>query len=101
MANIALRPHVTDFLDVVSLDNGMELWLEEISIENGSMLVGQTIGEVHIRQRTGVTLVSILRNETGEMVSPTADTLLQTGDKLIVLGSRSQLHELEQLAQPI
>jgi len=98
MANIALRPHVTDFLDVVTLDNGLELWLEEITIEEGSSMVGQTVGEIHIRRRTGVTLVALLRHATGEMVAPMAETRFETGDKLIVLGSRQQLVGLEQMA---
>jgi voltage-gated potassium channel len=98
MANIALRPHVTDFLDVVTLDDGLELWLEEITIDDRSKIVGQTVGQVNVRQRTGVTLVAILRRESREMVTPVPDTRLKAGDKLIVLGSRPQLADLELLA---
>ncbi|MEZ4517006.1 MAG: NAD(P)-binding protein [Chloroflexota bacterium] len=40
MANIMLRPHVTDFFDVVTLENGQELWVEELIIQPGSRLAG-------------------------------------------------------------
>ncbi|MCP4422856.1 MAG: potassium channel protein [Chloroflexi bacterium] len=98
MANIALRPHVADFLDVVTLDSGLELALEELTIEAGSELVGRTIGQANIRQRTGVTLAAILRRHNQELVTPDIATRLESGDKLIVLGSRAQLTTMEVLA---
>jgi voltage-gated potassium channel len=99
MANIALRPHVADFLDVVTLDNGLELWLEELTIEPGSPLVGQTVGQADIRRRTGVTLAAVLRRQSQQMLTPEAATHLESGDKLIVLGSRTQLAAMEVMAK--
>lgn len=96
MANIVIRPHVTDFFDVVTLDGGLELWLEELIIQPQSLLVAQTVGKSDIRRRTGVTLVALLRR-AGGTVMPDADTLLQAGDELIVLGTREQLASLEEL----
>lgn len=99
MANIALRPHVTEFLDVVTLEGGLELWLEELTIDEGSTLVGQTIGQVNIRQNIGVTLVAILRSGSDEMITPSSSTQLEVGDRVIMIGSRTQLAELEALAR--
>jgi voltage-gated potassium channel len=96
MANIVIRPHVTDFLDVVTLDGGIELWLEELIIQSDSVLAGQTVGAANIRRRTGVTLVALLRHQGGT-VMPNADTMLHAGDELIVLGTREQLTSLEEL----
>jgi voltage-gated potassium channel len=96
MANILIRPHVTDFLDVVTLDGGIELWLEELIIQPESILAGQTVGNADIRRRTGVTMVALLRHGGG-MVMPDANTTLQAGDELIVLGTREQLANLEEL----
>jgi len=99
MANIALRPHVTDFLDVVTLEGGLELWLEDLTIDAGSPLIGQTVGQANIRQNTGVTLVAILQSESNQMITPSSATRLEAGDRVIVLGSRVQLAELEALAR--
>ena len=96
MANIVIRPHVTDFLDVVTLEGGLELWLEELIIQPESVLVGETVGEANIRRLTGVTLVALLRH-VGGTVMPDADTVLDAGDELIVLGTREQLTSLEKL----
>jgi K+/H+ antiporter YhaU regulatory subunit KhtT len=87
---------VTDFLDVVTLDGGIELWLEELIIQPDSVLAGQTVGAANIRRRTGVTLVALLRHQGGT-VMPNADTMLHAGDELIVLGTREQLTSLEEL----
>jgi voltage-gated potassium channel len=97
MANIALRPHVTDFLDVVTLEGGLELWLEELTINEGSPLAGQTVGQADIRQRTGVTLVALIRPEADQMITPAASTLMEAGDRMIVFGSRAQMADLERL----
>ncbi|MCP5095265.1 MAG: potassium channel protein, partial [Chloroflexi bacterium] len=76
MANIMTRPHVTDFFDVVTLDGGIELWVEELRIEPDSQIVGKTVGESDIRRRTGVSLIALLRHAGGAAVSPDANTLL-------------------------
>ena len=61
-------------------------------------MVGKTVGEVDVRQRTGVTLVAILRKDESELLTPDANTQLEADDRLIVLGSRSQLADLGSLA---
>ena len=98
MANIVTRPHVTDFLDVVTLDGGIELWLEELTIEKGARLDGKTVGGANVRRYTGVTLVAVLRQAGGATITPDANTRLEAGDQLIVLGTREQLAALEKLA---
>lgn len=99
MANIVIRPHVTDFLDVVTLDGGLELWMEELVIEDGSALAGRTVGEADIRKQTGVSLIALLRHATRKTVTPMAETRLEAGDELILLGTREQLARLEQLTK--
>lgn len=97
MANIIIRPHVTDFFDVVTLEGGIELWIEELKIELGSPLIGKTVGEANVRQQTGVTLVALLPHTGEDALIPQANTLLHANDELIVLGTREQLAKLERL----
>lgn len=97
MVNLMIRPTVSEFMDVVTLDSGLELWLEELTISPNSSLAGKTVVETDMRRRTGVTLVALMRRETGMTLTPDADTRLQAGDELILLGTREQLAAVEKL----
>lgn len=97
MANIIMRPHVTDFFDVVTLDDGLEIWVEELVIAQNSALIGKTVGTADIRRKTGVTIVALYHRAADATVMPDADTVMQPGDELIVLGTRQQLSALETL----
>ncbi len=97
MANIMVRPHVTDFFDVVTLDGGIELWVEELTIAPESALVGKKVGEVDIRRKTGVTIIAVVHHGNNAAQMPTSETELNVDDELIVLGTREQLIEMEKL----
>ncbi|MCA9952248.1 MAG: potassium channel protein [Anaerolineales bacterium] len=99
MANIMLRPHVTDFFDVVTLQGGQELWIEELVIADDSALIGQTVGQANVRRQTGVSMVALTSKVTGQTIVPDANTLLTAGDELIVLGTRDQLAALRELTR--
>ncbi|UCG23735.1 MAG: potassium channel protein [Chloroflexota bacterium] len=98
MASVLTRPRVAEFLGSVTLDSGLELWLEEVSIAAESELVDQSVGQSDVRHRTGASLVGLFRHASGDMISPDKSTLLQAGDVLIVLGTRKQLAHLAALA---
>lgn len=98
MANLLSRPYVTDFLDVVTLDSGLELWLEELHIGETSVLAGQTVIEADLRRQTGAILVALLRGPERKTFIPDENTRLEVDDELIVLGTREQLLKLEDLA---
>jgi voltage-gated potassium channel len=98
MANVLTKPHVTEFLDVVTLDSGLELWLEEVMIAENSPLAGHTVIEADLRRKTGAILVALLQLETGTTLTPDENTQLQVGDEMFVLGTREQLRKLEELS---
>ena len=95
MAHSLLRPHLTEFLDVLTGDAGVEMWLEELKVTEGSQLVGQTVAEANMRQETGVTLLAILRTGRSEVITPSASVRFEIEDDLIVIGTRDQLDNLE------
>jgi voltage-gated potassium channel len=100
MATVATRPIVAQFLDVVTLDSGLELWLEEVTIAPGSALVGRTVVETDLRRQTGVILVALSRGEERKMITPDESTRLAAGDELIILGTRQQLLALDAMMHP-
>jgi len=97
MATLLMRPLVADFLDTVMHSEQMELLLEELAIPSGSPLANMTIGEMHVRTRTGAFILAIQRRDGTMVTAPSGETLLQEGDELVVLGTQAQLRALEQL----
>lgn len=97
MANSLMRPHLTEFIEELTIGAGLELWLEEMLIEANSNLINQTVAQLNLRQRTGVTLLAILRGNG--ILTPDADTHLQKDDQVILIGTRQQLDRLERLLE--
>ncbi len=61
IAKLAMRPRVMEFLEFVTVPGDLELALEELTVNPNSELIGNSLAEANIRQRTGATLVSIHR----------------------------------------
>ncbi len=87
MAAFVLQPHVTEFLDVVMHDRDIEFRLEEVTVAPASPIVGDTLREAQIRDRTGA-LVLALRDEAGTFsTNPSPDARLDGGQVLIAIGT--------------
>ena len=98
IAQAVIRPTVVDFIELATRTDYLEMQIEEIELQPGSPLVGQTLGERHFHQEMGVIVVAI-KKPSGEMVAnPAGTTMLEAGSTLIALGHRQQLDELEKLA---
>jgi voltage-gated potassium channel len=94
MAAFAQQPAVADFLDVVVHDGSLEYQLEEVRVPAHSPLAGTTLGEAHLRARTGA-LVLALRRPDGTFVSnPAPGVVLEPEVTLIVIGTGEQFEAL-------
>jgi voltage-gated potassium channel len=95
IAAFVLQPHVTEFLDVVMHDRGLQFRLEEVLVPPGSAIEGQSIRDAHLRDRTGA-LVLALREEDGRFnTNPSPDTTIRAGHVLIAIGTPAELTALE------
>lgn len=100
MAVYALQPEVSDFLDVVMHDEGLDFRLRQFRIEPGSALSGRTVGEVDLAGRTGALLLAIRSaSEQAFHPSPDVGVRLPAEAVLIVLGTQSELDAVEELAR--
>jgi voltage-gated potassium channel len=93
IAQTVVRPDVVDFLDVVMYDDSLKLQLEDLEIDAGSSLVGQTLDEARIRETIGANVLGIKRADE-IIVSPETSARLEVGDILVTLGTREQLARL-------
>ena len=101
LAQSLLRPHVVQFLDFTTKDVGEDIAIEQVRVSGSSEMVSKTIKEMQLRKEVGV-IVMAIRKESGEMVfNPPAETAVQGGDYLIVMGRPGNLRTLETLlAEP-
>jgi voltage-gated potassium channel len=99
IAALLFQPHVSEFLDVVTHEAGLEFRLEELRLPAGSPLSGRTLGDSHIRGRTGA-LVLALRQPDGTFVTnPSPETVVTEDQVLIVIGTGTQLEDLAGLVR--
>ena len=98
LAQTALRPAVVDFVQLATSSDNLELAMEQIRIQSGSALAGQTIVQANLRQRYGVIIVSIKRADGQMEFNPPPDATMRGGDDLVVLGRPDNLRSLETAA---
>jgi voltage-gated potassium channel len=97
LAQSLLRPHVVQFLDFTTKDVGEDIAIEQVRVAGTSEMVSRTIREMQLRKEVGV-IVMAIRKESGEMLfNPPADSAVQAGDYLIVMGRPGNLRTLETL----
>jgi len=95
IAQTALRPAVVDFVELATSSDNMELAIEEIPIAAKSVLVNQSILNANLRQKYGVIVVGIQRQDRSMEFNPEPDTVIRSGDKLVVLGRPDPMKKLE------
>lgn len=94
MAQSVLRPKLAGFLEEVTSHATTDLDFDEVTVPEGSDLVGMALRESKISQETGVYLLSI-RHHSGEMrFNPGPDFQIQAGDHLYALGTPEQVESL-------
>ncbi|MDJ0733672.1 MAG: cation:proton antiporter [Nostocaceae cyanobacterium] len=69
------------------------------TLPESSPLIGMTLEEADIRYLTGVSLMAIRRSDGEEIDYPNAQTRLEKGDRLLIVGSDSEIATLKEFAQ--
>jgi len=97
MAELALRPAVVDFIDTVIRSRGRDLQMENIAVGSNSALTGLTVEET--RHRTKAAILTISRKGGKLLVNPAREETIESGDRLITLGTKKQLAALEEICE--
>lgn len=72
--------------------------IEWVEVPANSPVAGETFGDANLGQRTGVTVAAIQRGDE-TFGNPGAETTLESGDILVVIGSRAEQNALESLLE--
>jgi voltage-gated potassium channel len=94
MAQMLLHPEITDFLDVITHEESLELILEKLTVSEGSVLENRSLKDARVREQTGASIVGLKREGEGVIPSLQSTMELQAGDIVFALGTREQLDQL-------
>lgn len=96
MASMVVSPVISDYLDLVTHGGEIEFRLEEVVVGDNAPYAGLSLSQARVRDVIGV-LVLAIREKTGPVnTNPSSDTVMHPGDRLIVLGTESQLKDMVQ-----
>ncbi len=98
MANMALRPNVVDYMDIVSKGGTSELAVEEMVVGEHSRLAGHRLGQALAdASMKGATVIAINGADGTSRVQPDGKEVIYPGDRLILLGARTDLTQASAL----
>ena len=69
-----------------------------VEINDTSDLINKTYRDANIPQRTNLVVIGFYSSSNELQVNPTADNLIQLGDRLLVFGNESQINSLKRIA---
>ncbi len=98
MAQLLLRPTVTDFIDLAMYAGELGLKLEEILVSENAVFANKNLMESGIRKRHDIIVVAIKRGAGAMLFNPKPDTMILPGDIMIVLGEADHIIALEKEA---
>ncbi|MDO4753399.1 MAG: potassium channel protein [Bacillota bacterium] len=99
MASLVLRPTIISFLDTITRAGDVELDLEDIMIGAASSMCNQSLKQVQIPQKIGLTVLATKKKDSTEIrFNPDPNEAFRPGDSIIVLGTPEQIIALRELA---
>lgn len=97
MANLMMKPMVSDYLEVVTGGGELEIRIEQFRLFADSPVVGKSIEQLQIRQQTGTSVLAVRKPGGCFDTNPSPDTLLEENDVLIAAGTPEEIQSLEKL----
>ncbi|MCB9643057.1 MAG: potassium channel protein [Myxococcales bacterium] len=82
-----IRPHVVQFLDLLTKDNELNLCIEEFTLPERSSYVGKQLSETDLRQKQLLVLAVYSPNRADWSYNPSPDYVFEPLSTLIVLGN--------------
>ena len=93
MARSLLKPAIADFMDSIVAES-MDLVFEEVAVEGDSPLVDRQLKDATVMRELNLIVVAIRKKEGGVAFHPSADTMIEEGDLMIVIGNAESVKRL-------
>ena len=99
MASLILQPAVSDFFESIFSTDAFELELAVIEVMKGSKIEDIAITEAGSRFKFSALIISIVDvSDKLSVIKADGETILKAGQKLIAIGTKDQIQELNNLA---
>jgi voltage-gated potassium channel len=98
MAHAILRPTVIKFLEMAFADDSVDIQVEEIRVGQSSELCGVTMMNSGIRQKFDLMIIVIRKFDDTMLFNPKADSIIEAGDVMVVVGRALHIKQLERIA---
>ena len=96
MATLVSKPDVIEFIDYLSGEEGDSIHLEAVDYDVLPMeLRGKSLQEIMDWRKTGVNCIGIKNPDGKFIINPNEITLINSGMKVIVLGTKQQIEEMK------
>jgi len=95
MASIMIRPSVVSFLDQMLRVSNQVLRVEEIRVDDMPAMKGQTLEQTDVGRKTGLLVLAVKSADGQYQFNPGTHYMLNSGDVLIVMGTREQVQALK------
>ena len=97
MAKLVIQPDIHEFVEKILLHRVGDVSLFEISCSEINSNTNKTIGELQIRERTGISILGIKQENGQYILNPSSDTVLKKDIMLFVLGNKDQVWLLKSI----
>jgi voltage-gated potassium channel len=97
MAQVMLKPHVSQFIDFTTKGIGLDVGIEQVRVPPTSGQISKTLHQMQIRRELGVIILAIRKSDGRMLFNPPAESRIETGDFLIAMGEHANLHRLEKM----
>ncbi len=99
MASLVVTPDLVEFLNALSMEDvGHKTNLEEIHFNDlPPEYQDKSIAKLDLRRKTGCTIIGYKTPDNKYIINPPADTIIEKGSAIIVLGQPEQIEKLNQL----
>ncbi|MFZ5642200.1 MAG: cation:proton antiporter regulatory subunit [Bacillota bacterium] len=93
LGGMAYMPKSLESVDV-AFD---EMVIEWYKVEPEAKSIGKTIGDLHIRKRTGAAIIAIVKRDQMKIINPGPGQIIKEGATIVILGDRGQVKACKRL----
>jgi voltage-gated potassium channel len=97
MAQVMLKPHVSQFIDFTTKGMGLNVGIEQVRVPASSGLASKKLQQMQIRRDLGVIVLAIRKSDGRMLFNPPAEAEIEGGDYLIAMGETDNLNKLAQM----